>query len=488
MRHTPGGLRDSVTGMELHELSAVEQAQAVRGRTVSPVELVEHHLARIQALDGQLNAFVTVTADQALDQAKQAERQVMAAREPSVLPPLLGVPTAIKDLNLTAGVRTTFGSKLFADFISPLDDDAVRLLRDAGTISLGKTATPEFGLPCYTEPAGRGPTVTPWDTARLAGGSSGGAAAATAGGLVPFAQGGDGGGSIRIPASVCGLFGIKPSRGRVSRGPIAADVAMLSVIGPLARTVADAAAMLDALSAPQPGEPYWTPALPVGETFAGHVGRDPGRLRIGRYVAPSVPDAEVEPECLKAWEEASVLLAELGHDVEDADPPVNETIIPVFELVWSVASHSYPVDPAREAELQPLTRWLRGRGGNASAPDFLRALQQLQQAARSAVLAHAQFDVVLTPTLAQPPRPVGWFSGASDPAEDFARQKRFTPFAATYNVTGQPAVSVPLHWTGDGLPIGVHLVGRPGDEATLIELSSQLEAARPWAQRRPPTW
>lgn len=482
------GSRASVRGMELHELSAVEQAQAVRDRTASPVDLVEHHLARIQALDGQLNAFVTVTADQALDQAKQAERQVMATPEPSALPLLFGVPTAIKDLHLTSGVRTTFGSRLFADLISPLDEDVVRLLRDAGTISLGKTATSEFGLVCYAEPAGRAPTVTPWDPGRLAGGSSAGAAAATAAGLVPFAQGSDGGGSIRIPASVCGLFGIKPSRGRVSRGPIGGDVTMLSVIGPLARTVADAAAMLDAMAIPQPGEPFWAPPLPVGQTFADHAGRDPGRLLIGRYATPVVPEAKVEPECLQAWEETSTLLAELGHDIEDTTPPIDEETISLFELVWAVASHSYPVDPAHEAQLQPMSRWLRGRGSNTSAPDFLKALQQLQIKAYSAVQAHSRFDVVLTPTLAQSPRPVGWFSSASDPVEDFARQKRFTPFAAVYNVTGQPAVSVPLHWTGDGLPIGVQLVGRPGGEATLIELASQLEAARPWAHRRPPVW
>ena len=472
--------------MELHELSAVEQAEAVRERRVSPVELVEHYLRRIDALDGRLNAFVTVTADRALEQARQAERRVMAGTDG--LPPLFGVPTAIKDLNLTAGVRTTFGSKLYDSFISPVDEDSVRLLREAGTISLGKTSTPEFGLPCYTEPAGRPATVTPWDTGRLAGGSSGGAAAATAGGLVPFAQGSDGGGSIRIPASVCGLFGIKPSRGRVSRGPIAGDATMLSVIGPLARTVADAAAMLDAMAVDQEGEPFWAPPLPAGETFAGQVGRDPGRLLVGRYATPAVPGATVEPQCLRAWEEASALLAELGHEVADADAPVNEAIIPIFELVWAVAAHSYPVDPAREGELLPLTRWLRERGAAASGPDFLRAMQQLQQVARSAVLAHARFDVVLTPTVAQPPRPVGWFSGAPHPAEDFERQKRFTPFTAVYNVTGQPAINVPLHWSEDGLPIGVQLVGRPGAEATLVRLGGQLEAARPWAHRRPLTW
>ena len=263
---------------------------------------------------------------------------------------------------------------------------------------------------------------------------------------------------------------------------------MLSVIGPLTRTVADAAAMLDALAVPQAGEPFWAPALLPGETFAGHVGRDPGRLRVGRYATPAVPGAVVEPDCLRAWEEASALLAELGHDVEDTGPPVNETIIPMFEVVWAVAAHSYPVAPSHEGELLPLTRWLRGRGAATSGPDFLKAMQQLQQVARSAVLEHARFDVVLTPTVAQPPRPVGWFNGAPDPAEDFERQKRFTPFTAVYNVTGQPAISVPLHWTEDGLPIGVQLVGRPGAEATLVALGSQLEAARPWAHRRPPTW
>lgn len=476
---------------ELHELTAVEQARAVRDRMVSPVELIEHHLRRIEMLDGTLGAFVTVTADAALDAARAAEQRVMqAAGTPSStdgLPPLLGVPTAIKDLNLMAGVRTTFGSAVFRDFVPSVDDDVVRLLREAGTISLGKTATPEFGLPCYTEPAGRPPTVTPWNTSLLAGGSSGGAAAAVASRLVPFAQGSDGGGSIRIPASVCGLVGLKPTRGRVSRGPVATDVTMLSVIGPLARTVLDTAAMLDVMAAPQTGEPYWAPLLPAGETFAAHARRDPGVLRIGRYATPPVAGAEVDPVCHLAWEQASALLESLGHRVEEVSVPFENQVLPVFEVVWSVGTHGYPVDPAREHELQPLTRWLRRRGATVTGPDFLRSMMQLQATARFATIAHASYDVVLTPTLALPPRPVGWFTDGDDPAVDFERQKSFTPFTAIYNVTGQPALSLPLHWTDDGLPIGVQLVGRLGGEATLLAVGAQLEAARPWAHRTPPT-
>ena len=205
---------------ELHNLTALQAAAQVRARNVSPTELVEHYLDRIERLDGEIGAFVTVTADSARQQARQAEAQVLAGVE---LPPLHGVPTAIKDLNLTAGVPTKLGSRLYQDFLAPVDDHVVRLLREAGTISLGKTATPEFGLPCYTETEIGPPARTPWDTGRLAGGSSGGAAAAVAAGFLPIAQGSDGGGSIRIPASVTGLFGLKPSRGRISRGPLDAD-------------------------------------------------------------------------------------------------------------------------------------------------------------------------------------------------------------------------------------------------------------------------
>lgn len=470
---------------DLHDLSAREQAAAVRRREVSPVELVDHYLDRIDRHNDDLGAFVTVCHETARGQAKDAERAVIEGQN---LPPLHGVPTAIKDLNLTAGVRTALGSVTYSDFVPPVDDHVVTLLRRAGTISLGKTNTPEFGLPCYTESAVAPPARTPWDLGRLAGGSSGGAGAAVAGGLVPFAQGSDGGGSVRIPASLCGLFGIKVSRGRVSNGPISGDTTGLSWNGPLARTVRDAAVMLDAMAVPMPGDPHWAPPLPPGQTFLGWADRDPGRLRVGRYITPITANSQVHADCRDAWERASELLDSLGHEVSDIPAPFGPELVPLFETLWSVGAYSAPVDPAREGELMPLTRWLRERGATVSGPQFMGALAALQLASRQAIVATADYDVVLTPTLAMPPRPVGWFTESGDPAADFERQKAFTPFTAVYNVTGQPAVNVPLHWNEHGHPIGVMLAGRPADEATLISLSAQLEAASPWTDRHPPMW
>ncbi|MDQ3465859.1 MAG: amidase, partial [Actinomycetota bacterium] len=315
----------------LHDLSALDQAAAVRRREVSPVDLVEHYLARIAEHDASVGAFITVAADSAREQARVAER---AVADGAPLPPLHGVPTAIKDLNNTAGLRTTFGSALMTDYVPDVDDYVVVQLRAAGTINLGKTNTPEFGFPCYTQPAIAPPARTPWDLSRLAAGSSGGAGAAVAAGLVPFAQGSDGGGSIRSPSSVCGLFGIKTARGRVSGGPYAGNVTGLGVIGPMARTVRDAAAMLDAMAGPMPGDPYWAAPLPAGESFLGHAERDPGRLRIGRYVDPVIPGAVVDPAVQAAWEDTSRLLDSLGHDVEDIAPPLTAELIPHFEIVW----------------------------------------------------------------------------------------------------------------------------------------------------------
>jgi amidase len=400
------------------------------------------------------------------------------------------VPTAIKDLNLTAGTRTTLGSTLFRDFVPPVDDNVVTLLRRAGTISLGKTNTPEFGLPCYTENAIAPPARTPWDPTRSAGGSSGGAAAAVAAGLVPFAQGSDGGGSVRIPSSVCGLFGIKVSRGRISNGPIGGDVTGLAWNGPLARSVRDAAALLDAMAVPMPGDPHWAPPLEHGATFLSYAGRDPGKLRIGRYATPVLDGTGVHPDCLAAYEAATAALTGLGHEVEDVEVPFPPEAMVAFATVWGVSAASAPVDPAREGDLLPLTRWLRGLGAGTTGAQFVGAMSQLQMLTRQWVQRTAQYDAILSPTLASPPVPVGWFTETGDPAEDFARQTRFTPFTATYNVTGQPAVNVPLHWTeGERtLPIGIMLAGRPADEATLVSLSAQLEDAVPWVDRHPPGW
>lgn len=472
---------------ELHELTALEQAAAVRERDVSPSELVEHYLRRVEGMQSRLGAFVTITADRAMDAARSADLLV-SRNDRSVLPALCGVPTAIKDLTATAGVRTTFGSAAYAQYLPSIDDDVVRLLADAGTISLGKTSTPEFGLTCYTEPAGLPPAVTPWDTSRLAAGSSGGAAAAVAGGLVPFAQGSDGGGSIRGPAAACGVVGLKPSRGRVSRGPVAGDVTLLSVIGPLARTVEDAAALLDAMAVPCPAEPVIAPPLPPGRTFLEYARREPSRLRIGRYADSPLPGVELAPDCRRAWEDVATLLAGLGHDVVDTTTPFDpEMLVSPFEVLWSVGATAVPVPEGANGELLPFTRWLRAQGARVSGPELLQAMGRVQTAGRAAVAAHAEFDAVLTPTVAQLPQPVGWFSSAT-PAENFKRQTRYIPYAALYNVTGQPSISLPMHWTDDGLPVAVQLVGRPAGEGALLALAGQLERARPWSHRRPPTW
>ncbi len=465
----------------------LEQAAAIRRGELSPTEVLDHYLQRIARLGPQVGAFFTVTADLAREQARKAEAMVAGAADPDSLPPLLGVPIPVKDLNMAAGIRLTYGSVVFADNVADADDHVVSSLLAAGAIIPGKTAAPEFGLPCYTETEIGPPARTPWDLTRSAGGSSGGAGAAVAAGLAPAAQGSDGGGSIRIPSSVCGLFGIKPSRGRISQAPLVPDLAGLSIAGPLARTVADAALLLDVMTGNVPGDMYTQPPLPDGETFLGYASRDPGRLRIARVIDPVVPGALVHPDCRAAWEDASALLVDLGHEVEDVAAPFGPDVVPLFETLWCGIATLTPVDPAREGDLQPLTRYLRQRGRAASAPDLIFAEAFLQIMVRGALQMTNAYDAVLTPTLAQPPVPVGYFHD-QEPAENFERQKRFTPFAAIYNVSGQPAVNLPTYWNAEGLPIGVMLAGRVGEEGRLISLSAQVEDARPWKDRHPELW
>jgi amidase len=476
---------------QIHELTVTELAAAIRELRLSPVEITEHYLDRIDRLNEQVGAFYTVTADLARQEAARAEKAVTdSVRGPggsTDLPPLLGVPIPIKDLNMVAGVRMTFGSAVFADNIADADDYVVAALRAAGIVITGKTATPEFGLPCYTETSVGPPARTPWDLTRSAGGSSGGAGAAVAAGLAPAAQGSDGGGSIRIPSSVCGLFGIKPSRGRVSGGPLMPDLAGLATNGPIARTVADAALLLDAMTVNHVGDMYSLPPLPPGETFLAHATREPGRLRIGRSLQHAVDGAIVHPDCVAAYEEASSLLAGLGHEVEDVVLPFGHDVVPMFEIIWYSMATLAPIDPAREGQLLPLTRYLRDRGQQLKAADLLLAQAYLQAVMRPALEVMNGYDAVLSPTLASPPVPVGYFDEVG-PAENFERQKSFTPYTAMYNLSGQPAVNVPLHWNAAGLPVGVMLASRIGGEGTLISLSAQLEAARPWQHRHPPIW
>ncbi|HEU5420520.1 MAG TPA: amidase [Streptosporangiaceae bacterium] len=475
---------------DIHDLTVTELATQIRDGQLSPVEITDHYLDRIGRLNEQVGAFYTVTHDLAREQATAAEKTVAAFRRgdgSGPLPPLTGIPIPIKDLNMVAGVRMTLGSTIFADTVAPEDDYVVAALRRAGIVITGKTATPEFGLPCYTETRIGPPARTPWDLSRSAGGSSGGAAAAVASGLAPAAQGSDGGGSIRIPSSVCGLFGIKPSRGRVSGGPLMPDLAGLGIDGPLARTVADAALLLDAMTCNEPGDMYTQPPLPAGDSFLGYASREPGRLRIARSLTSAVEGVEVHPDCLAAYEDASKLLDSLGHDVQDVDLPFGPDAVPAFVTLWYAMATLAPVSPEQEGDLLPLTAYLRGKGLELTAAELLFAQGYLQAVMRPALRTLAQYDAILTPTLALPPRPVGYFDEV-DPAENFERQKKFTPWTALYNISGQPAVNVPLHWSEGGLPIGVMLAGRMGDEATLISLSAQLEAARPWKDRHPPLW
>jgi amidase len=385
---------------QIHDLSVLELAAAVRQRELSPSEITGHYLDRIERLNAEVGAFYTVTANLAREQAGEAEKALAQADDPRALPPLTVVPIPIKDLNMVAGVRQTLGSLTFEDNVPAEDDFVTAQLRAAGAVITGKTATPEFGLPCYTETAIGPPARTPWDLSRSAGGSSGGAGAAVAAGLAPAAQGSDGGGSIRIPSSVCGLFGIKPSRGRISSAPLMPDLMGLGVDGPLARTVADAALLLDVMTGNQPGDMYIQPPLPPGQSFLGYARREPGRLRIGRTLEHAVEGAEVHPDCVAAYEEASALLAGLGHEVVDIAPPFGAEVVPAFEALWYAMATLAPVDPSQEDRLLPLTRYLRGRGQALGAQDLILAQAYLQLTVRAAWKTLNDYDAVLTPTLA----------------------------------------------------------------------------------------
>ena len=468
---------------ELHDLTALELGELVRRGDVTPLELTDHFLERADRLDS-VGAFVTLTPDLARDRATELTADQVLAEPDS---PLWGVPTAIKDLNATAGVRTTFGSAAFADFVPEVSDGVTLSIEAAGMVSLGKTNTPEFGSPCYTEPDVAPPAVTPWDRTRTAGGSSGGAAAAVAAGLVPVAQGSDGGGSIRIPASCCGLVGLKPTRGRISGHPMYGDPVGLGTAGSIARTVRDAAAMLDVLAGRRVGDPSWAP--PPSETFLSSCDRDPGRLRVARFIEPVITDTSRRPRVrdrLGGRLPAAGVARPRGRRHRGADaarggPDVRDLLGGADRAVRRAAREG-----AAAAAADPVARREGPRG--VSGPEFGLAIGAMRRYAAEALTALAPYDAVLTPTLATPPLPVGAMRNDADPAADFDAQKAFTPWTSAWNVTGMPAVSLPLHWTPDGLPVGVMIAARPAEEQLLLALSAQIEAAAPWADRRPPGW
>lgn len=458
---------------ELHELDACELAERLRRREIGSREVVGHFLERISVDGEELGAFLTLTAEQALEAADAADARLAAGDAP----PFCGVPTAIKDLTATAGVRTTLGSRLLADNVPETDAHVVARAREAGFISLGKTNVPEFGLSSFTDNDLIGPALTPWDTTRNAGGSSGGAAAAVSARLLPVALGSDGGGSIRIPASCCGIFGYKPSRGLISSGPDGPQWNGLVTDGALSRTVRDAAALLDVLAGPTPGDSRVSP--PPSAPYRRQAERDPAQLRIARWSRPHLDFAETSAAATAAWEKTSDLLAALGHEIIDIDNPWPADLEPQFNVVWSAGMAAAPIPPEAEHLLRPTPRYWRERGARASAPELAQAMGYIELTT-SAVLARlADIDLFLTPTLALPPQTTDWFTGPDDPREIHRRELLFTPFTALMNMSGQPAASLPMHATDDNpaLPIGAMLAAHPGDDGRLLAVCSQLEEA-----------
>ncbi len=460
-----------------------ELAALVRSGEITARELVSASLERIEALDGQVNAFVHVDADGALAAAD--------AIGPGDGRPFAGVPIAIKDNQPVEGMGITFCADLFGDFAAPYDAAFVRRLRDAGFVIVGKTALPEYGILPSTESRRNGPTRNPWDLSRTPGGSSGGAGAAVAAGMLPIAHGNDGGGSIRIPAACCGLVGLKPARGRVSMAPSLGE-SFLATDGVLSRTVAETAQLLDLLAGPEPGDASWAP--PPAEPFAVAASREPGRMRIGVTMTSPLPDGTVDPIAEAATRDAAALLEQLGHEVEEiASPPWQ--VPGVFELFSAgfgpavastivLASVLAGREPVAD-DMEQLSWYLWERAGKLGSAHYLAAVGQLQGLARMFVTGTAAYDAVLTPSLALRPRPIGELNGDNDdPAATFKRSGHFTPFTAIANVTGQPAISLPFAHGDDGVPVGVQLVGRPAQEGPLLALSAQIEAARPWADRR----
>ncbi len=473
---------------ELHDLTALDQWQALQRGEFSPLELTDHYLARIEQLNPELGAFVTVTADAARARARNLHD---SGPRTGVL---WGLPFGDKDLEMRAGVPTGFGSRLFADFVPPISDEIVAVLDAAGGVSLGKTATPEFGLPSYTESLAAPPARNPWNLTLGSGGSSGGAAVAVASGMLPFAPGSDGGGSVRIPAAACGLVGLKPSRGRVPSGSALDSLAGLSVPGPLARTVADAALLFDAMIAPSglPADHHFAVRAPHSDgPFLAAAVRGEGRFQLGVMTTSAWDDAYdivVSPEAHAALDAAVAAFATMGHGIEQTALEPDSSYAPAFRTIWQAGAAGIPAEtPEQEQLLEPLTRWLMRRGRELSARTLAGALTTLAAYERSLIRQLSRFDAVLTPALALTPRPLGWYD-TEDGERNFEQQVQYTPFTSMLNVSGLPAIALPISETAEGLPMGVQIIGRPGGEATLLALGAQLERRVHWERRHPSMW
>jgi len=469
-------------------VDAVGQAALVRAGDASPLELTDAAIARIEKLNPDLNAVIHPLFEKARADAE------------GPLPdgPLRGVPVLLKDFDTYSAGDPFHAGMAFLkarNWVEPRDTWLVRKLRSAGAVVAGKTNTPELGLKPSAEPLAYGPTRNPWDTSRSPGGSSGGSAAAVASGMVAIAHAADGGGSIRIPASMCGLVGLKPTTGRVSLGPFAGDswhgfVAQLGV----SRTVRDTALLLDVFSGPMPGDPYL--AEPPARPFSEEVGVDPGALRVGILTLAPGGLATTMPECAAATEDAARLLESLGHHVDASAPAVDDPAVSANFLTVVSSWIAYELDDwaARtgeeitEDDVEASTWTYAEMGRQVTGPQYVAAREGLYRTTRTVTRWWADgYDVLVTPTVPEKPPVLGGFEPtAENPMQTFVRSGEIVAFTAPFNVTGQPAISLPLAWSDDGLPIGVQLIAAAGREDVLLRVASQLEVARPWADRWPP--
>jgi amidase len=461
-----------------------ELAGQVRSGELSARELVQASLDRIAELNPTINAFVDVFAEEALAEAEKIG--------PGDERPFAGVPIAIKNNRAVTGRRLTFASNFVGDFVAPYDHNVVARLRRAGFVIVGTTTLPEWGIMPTTETARFGPTRNPWDQSRTPGGSSGGSGAAVAAGMVPIAHANDGGGSTRIPAACNGLVGLKPQRGRISLAPEVGHMFLVQD-GVLTRTVRETAELLDLLAGHELGDVAWAPE--PAEPFAEAARREPSKLRIAMSALSPVPEAEVDPVCVQAMQDAGALLESLGHEVVEADPPwARPELSAVFTASFGPAVCTQiklaEMIAGREAtadDMEPLSWALYELCKNINSVDALLAELQLHGVARELTTWIAQYDVLLTPALAEAPVTLGTLDplNADDPMGGFTRSASFTPFTPPLNISGSPAISLPLYQREDGLPLGVQLIGQPAGEGALLALAAQLEAAHPWAERRP---
>ena len=457
-------------------IEAHEVRELVRKKELKPREIAEFFLARIEQLNPKLGAFMTVTADRALADAARLEK--MSASDAARLP-LFGIPYSLKDLLWTKDIRTTFGSKNYENWHAPADAELAVRLANSGGILLGKTTTPEFGLRPTTEGGLCPPARNPWNLEHTAGGSSGGSASAVAAGLHPVAQGSDGGGSIRIPSACCGLVGIKPSRGRITRAPAEGESwAGLSTTGPIARTVRDAALMLDAMAGAIPGDPY--AARPPARPFIEEVSAHPKKLRLALINKTAL--GTVDAETLAALESACVALREMGHSVEPIALDPGAMLGKFARVIVGASCAALNIE--NPDLLDPVVRGSYEWGAKISAADYIRAVTGMHNASREVVETLMPYDALLAPTLTRPAVRIGTLPSSPEKAAD--EIYGWIPFTFPFNSTGQPAISVPNGFSKSGLPLALQIVGRPGDEAGIVALAAEFERARPWKDKHPP--